>query len=250
MLNAFAPGIFGQRVGTSPPQVLALHGWGRTSSDFTEALEGLPSIALDLPGFGASPSPSTAMGAAGYADLVEPVVRGLDGPVILVGHSFGGRVAAVLGSRSISQVVGVVFTGAPLVRPVGFVARKPSLSFRIAKTANKFGLLGDEAMEKRRRQHGSLDYRNATGVMRDVLVRVVRETYEDELARLSVPAWFVWGENDTEAPFAVAQLAAELAPNSRPPVSLPGVGHLVPTVAPKLLRITVDQALAECVSRS
>ncbi|MGZ5384735.1 MAG: alpha/beta fold hydrolase, partial [Acidimicrobiia bacterium] len=70
MLNSFAGGaVFGERFGDGPLQVLALHGWGRDRRDFDEVLQGLDAAALDLPGFGASPAPVEAMGAAGYAGL-------------------------------------------------------------------------------------------------------------------------------------------------------------------------------------
>ncbi|NIQ53776.1 MAG: alpha/beta hydrolase, partial [Gemmatimonadetes bacterium] len=59
--------------------VLALHGWGRDGSDFDRVLAGLDAVALDLPGFGASPAPAVVTGAAGYAAMVAPVLASLPG---------------------------------------------------------------------------------------------------------------------------------------------------------------------------
>jgi len=58
---------------------------------------GVASVALDLPGFGASTAPAVAGGARRYAELVMPALKEIgDGPFVLVGHSFGGTVACVI----------------------------------------------------------------------------------------------------------------------------------------------------------
>ena len=60
--------VMAERIGTGTPAVLALHGWGRNRSDLVPALTGLDALAVDLPGFGASPAPDRAWGSADYAD--------------------------------------------------------------------------------------------------------------------------------------------------------------------------------------
>jgi pimeloyl-ACP methyl ester carboxylesterase len=87
-------------------------------------------------------------------------------------------------------------------------------------------------MEEARQKYGSRDYRNASGVMRDVLVASVNESYEVELARLEVPVTFLCGEEDREVPLGVATRASSLLTGTHTLKSLPGVGHLLPTEAP------------------
>ena len=113
MLRAYGEGnIFGQAYGDGPVQVVWLHGWGRSSADFEAAAEllahdAIASVALDLPGFGASPLPEAPGGAALYADLVAPALTQLgSGPVVLVGHSFGGKVATILAATRPDVVKG------------------------------------------------------------------------------------------------------------------------------------------------
>src|SRR5580698_1003201 len=105
MLRTFAGGdLFGEVWGPAPPRVLALHGWRRTHTDFAAVIGAASQAgpcagaALDLPGFGASPPPSEAWGSADYAAAVVKVIEELAGtsspaPMVLLGHSFGGRVA-------------------------------------------------------------------------------------------------------------------------------------------------------------
>jgi pimeloyl-ACP methyl ester carboxylesterase len=234
MLQAFAAGrLFGTAHGSGPPWALALHGWRRDHHDFDATLDGIDALALDLPGFGATPEPSEPWGAADYAAAVEPVLEELPGPVVVLGHSFGGRVAVHLAARRPERVSALVLTGVPLIRSQG--AARPALSFRLARALNRWGVVSDGRMEALREKHGSADYRAAKGVMRDVFVRVVNESYEDQLRAVRCPVELVWGDDDREAPIAVAEQAAAIVPGATL-TRLPGAGHLTPTTAPGALR--------------
>lgn len=246
-LKAFADGaVFGVRHGSGPARVLALHGWRRTAKDFDAVLDGLDAIALDLPGFGSTPAPDTALTTAEYAAAIAPVLDEAAGPVVVVGHSFGGRVAVHLAADRPDAVAALVLTGVPLVRPPGHQPTKAPLGFRLAKALNRIGLLPDARMEKLRRARGSADYNAAEGVLRDILVKAVNETYEDPLGRLRCPVELVWGDGDTAAPPSVAHAAAALV---RPPATanvtvLPGVDHFVPQRDPAALRAAVERYLS------
>jgi pimeloyl-ACP methyl ester carboxylesterase len=222
--------VLAEKTGRSP-RVLALHGWGRTRADWQPVLKGVPSLAADLPGFGASPEPPEPWGSREYAELLAPLVA--DGGWTLVGHSFGGRVAVHLASGWPEAFDRVVLTGVPLLRRAG--GGKAPLSFRLAKRAHRMGLVSEERMEAERRKHGSPDYRAAQGVMRDTLVRVVNEDYRDLLPLVKAPVSMVWGALDTAAPLAVAQEAAALFPSARLVVS-ESSGHLLDQALVTLLR--------------
>jgi pimeloyl-ACP methyl ester carboxylesterase len=200
---------------------------------------------VDLPGFGASPPPEHGISAAGYAELIAPLLDEFATPPVVVGHSFGGRVAVCLASALPEKVGKLVLTGSPLVRLAP--ARKPSLGYRVLRSLNRLHVLSDERMEEIRRSRGSPDYRAATGVMREVLVRVIGESYEPELRRLRSRVYLLWGGQDREVPVAVAEAALrairEGGGNAELEV-LPGVGHLLPLEAPDDLRRVVEEALA------
>lgn len=246
MLKAFDSGrLFGTvHKGDGPPRLLALHGWRRTSSDFDKTLAALPAgaLALDLPGFGASPEPPTVWGTEDYAKAVSAVLPELGTPVVILGHSFGGRVAVRLAATRPDDVAGLVLTGVPLLRtaPGG----QPALSFRIARWLHRKGVLSDDRMEALRRRHGSADYRAAVGVMRDVFVRVVNESYEDDLRAVQCLVELVWGDDDDDARLSVAQQAAAILGERARLTVLPGAGHLTPLTAPQDLRAAVERLLA------
>jgi pimeloyl-ACP methyl ester carboxylesterase len=246
VLRSFGTGLFGARYGSGPAAwLLALHGWRRSHRDF-EAVVGaspgeppLDAVALDLPGFGASPPPSEAWGSADYARAVAPVAEelasALGGPLVVLGHSFGGRVALELASGRPELVRALVLTGVPRLVEVGEGRGRAPASFRLGRALHRRGLLSDARMERLRHRHGSADYRAASGVMRQVLVRTVNERYEEELAQVRCPVELVWGDDDRDAPLAVARLAqARLRCGAL--TVCPGAGHLTPLTAAAALR--------------
>lgn len=236
--------LFAEAVGAGRPRLLALHGWGRRGSDFTHSLASFGALAMDLPGFGATPPPARPIGAREYADLLVPVLDEFDEPPTLVGHSFGGRVAVCLAAAYPDRVSGLLVTGAPLVRLNA--AGKPPAAYRLARRLNRAGLIGDATMESMKRRRGSADYRAATGVMRDILVMVVNEEYRDELAQLETPLHMIWGSEDREVPVAVAEEAQRIVESSGGSATLEvveGAGHLFPVQDPDALRTAVSKIL-------
>ncbi len=97
-------------------------------------------------------------------------------------------------------------------------------------------------MERLRQRYGSRDYAAATGVMRDVLVGVVNETYETPLRAITCPVELAWGERDDVAPPTVADAAAALCPTATV-TRCPGAGHLTLTEAPDCVRAAIDRCL-------
>lgn len=239
-LKAYAGGrLFAETAGAAP-RVLALHGWGRRAADFRSAFQGLSYLAPDLPGFGASPPPERAIGSREYAAAVAPMLEELGERAVLVGHSFGGRVALQIVIAHPDRFAGLVLTGAPLVRlhPL----RKIHPIYRFGRWAGRRRLLSAARVERLREQYGSADYRAAKGVMREVLVRTINETYEEELRQLNLPVLLVWGSADAEVPLAVAERIAATVDHAELQV-LEGVGHDVPLQAPRPLREAVEKML-------
>ncbi len=94
-------------------------------------------------------------------------------------------------------------------------------------------------MDRLREKLGSDDYRAARGVMRGVLVRLVNESYETELAALRCPVRLVWGADDTAAPVRLAEAALPLLHDGGLEV-VPGVGHDLPLLQADRLRAIVE----------
>lgn len=249
MRRSFAAGtLFATAHGTPPWRVLALPGWMHQAGDFDAALAplGAGGLAVDLPGFGGStPPPPAVWGAADYAAWLEALLDedAMDERLVVVGHSFGGRVAVNLAARRPDRVKALVLAGVPLLRRRDRPKAKPAAAFRAARWLHRRRLLPDERMESMRQRYGSDDYRNARGVMRDVLVTVTNETYEQQLLSTTCDVALVWGALDGTVPPAVAEQAAALLGERASLTVLDGVGHQVPLEAPDALRAAIERRL-------
>ena len=99
---------------SSVPHVVLVHGawhgawcWAALQSELDRL--GVPSLAVDLPGHGASLEPLADLAAD--AALVTGVLSRIDGPVVLVGHSYGGAVITEA-SDTASNVAHLVYVAA------------------------------------------------------------------------------------------------------------------------------------------
>lgn len=215
--------LVAEKFGSEPARVIALHGWGRSGADFATILAGHDGLAIHLPGFGPAPAPPQAWSSADYADVIAQALEGM-GPVVVVGHSFGGRIAVRLAAAYPQLVSHLVLTGVPLTRVQAASAPKPA--FRVIRALRRARLVPESVMESARQKYGSLDYRQASGVMREILVGVIAEDYLDDATRVTCPVTMVWGELDKPAPLAAAQRALDFFPDATLRV-VSGAGHLL-----------------------
>ncbi len=199
-----------------------MHGWGCDGSIW----EGLRShleaaghrvVALDFPGFGTTPEPPAPWGMEDYAGWFEKFLaeRGIERPV-LVGHSFGGRVAIVHASRhAVSKVVLVDAAGVKPRRAVSYYIKV--WSFKALRRLAPLVMgrrRADALVERRRAKAGSADYRAASPVMRGTLARVVNEDLRRHMPSIKAPTLLVWGERDTATPVADARVMERLIPDA------------------------------------
>lgn len=243
LTSVLAGSVMAERHGRGPAQVLALHGWARSRADFKAVLAGFDGLALDLHGFGTTPPPPCAWSTSDYADALAPLLDELDRPVLL-GHSFGARVAVHLAATHPGKIGGMVLTGAPLV-PLEASGGRVAPAYRLVRGLHRAGLVPGERMEAARRRHGSSDYRAAEGVMRDVLVKSVTETqrrgYDTAMTAVGtagLPVRLVFGELDTAAPPTVVRAIAA-ATGAPAPILLPGSGHLLDADLTDALRVAM-----------
>ena len=188
-------------VNSDAPKICFLHGWGRSSNDFNLVSNNFHSISLDLPGFGKSQEPETSMSPKEYAEYLSEIIP--DSVEILVGHSFGGKIAVHM--SFIKKYKKLVLIGTPLIR------KNPemNINFRLNlyKFLNSLNLISDKRLEKIKNKHGSEDYKNATGIMRDTLVKTVNDDLSDLLSQVNTEVHLIWGENDNVIPVSIGDEA-------------------------------------------
>jgi len=199
--------------------LLCLHGWGGSKESFTElreALKGAPIEILtpDLPGFGGEPEPPCPWSVDDYADWVSAWVEKhcseLPHNRILLGHSFGGRIAIKLAARrklTISHLLLCAAAGIKHDQPA-----KQLLGMAMAKSGKillsfpPLRALQNPAKKILYKILHVHDYECASPRMRATMERVTAEDLRPLLKEIAVPTDIFWGEEDTMTPLEDARI--------------------------------------------
>lgn len=198
--------------------IILLHGWGCDLHIFDNLqlfLEKKFTVySIDLPGFGKSNSPQTAWTIEDYASFVEIFIRLNDIKIpILFGHSFGGRISIILGSRI--QLNKIILIGSAGIKPKrGINYYLKIYTFKAGKHFIKLINGNYELLNKWRKKFGSSDYQNTSGIMQKVFINVVNQDLKKYLPNICVPTLLIWGENDTATPVKDARIMEKLIPNN------------------------------------
>ncbi len=199
--------------------VVLLHGWGQNKEMMGNIFEHFKDRfrvwALDFPGFGESEEPPVAWGVEDYELFLEDFIRvnEIVDP-ILIGHSFGCRVAIRYAAKNQDNVRKMCLTGAAGIRP------KHGLDWQIRTKAYKAGkwllkVTGqNEKLEEMQKNAGSEDYRNAQGIMKPTFVKVVNDDVAPILKDVKCSVLLVWGEYDTAAPLWMGQQMEKEMPDA------------------------------------
>lgn len=205
--------------------IVILQGWGTTLQVYNSMAKLLSTkykvVRLDLPGFGSSDEPRSAWSVEDYADFFLKFLAKLKlEEVILIGHSYGGRIIIKLASRGIKpiKISKIVLIDSAGVLPKKTAKQKLKIyRYRILKKVMKLKIINkifSSFVENWKNRQGSDDYRNASPIMRQCLVKAVNEDLSNILKEIKTETLLIWGENDIATPLSDAKLMEREIPNS------------------------------------
>ncbi len=216
-----------ERVGNTGPTVLFLHGWQSQASVFFKILDKLSDVnifALDFPGFGKSPAPVKAFFVSDYVGVVSEFIQKLGlKNVILVGHSFGGRVGIKLASENSNLISKLI-----LVDAAGKKDESMWKGFKSFMAHLLHPLFALSFMQPLRRWIygllGATDYVELSGIMRQTFLNTINEDLLGNARQVKVPTLLIWGRNDLDTPLELGKVFNRLIPQSRLEI-LEDAGH-------------------------
>lgn len=196
-INGVKVNYFFHDIGSEISLVL-LHGWGQNIEMMMpigeKFFDKYNVLIIDLPGFGKSSEPEFAWTVYEYADCVKKMVDDLElNKVILMGHSFGGRIGLIYASKY--DVYKLICFASPYCKELN----KLPLKTKIYKTLKRIGPLKWVA-NIMKKYIGSTDYKNATEVMRGVLVQSINIEMTEDVKKITSSTLLIWGSLDTAVP--------------------------------------------------
>ena len=194
--------------GQGKKTILILHGWGGSSASMLVIGNDLSSkyrvIIPDLWGFGQSQDPSSHFGIYDYADCVANLLlqKGLNN-VIVVGHSFGGRIGIILASKYKNLVSKLIL--------IDSAGAKPRFSLIKYLKIKRYKHIKRQVQNGQRPQSdlkkfGSPDYLALNDNNKQVFVRVVNQHLDGLFGQIKQPTLIIWGKKDNQTPLYMAKL--------------------------------------------
>lgn len=203
--------------GIGENNILLLHGWGSNIELFNPMIVELSKsntvYALDMPGFGKSEEPKKSMDVSGYVDFVIKFIEEMEiKKVSILGHSFGGRIIIKMCNlnKLPFEIDKLVLLDSAGIKPKNNGSKTmKSRFYKFSKkvVSNKIiKKMFPNALENLKQKFGSEDYKNATPIMRETLVKTVNEDLTDMIDKINYPTLIVWGENDNATPLEDAKI--------------------------------------------
>jgi len=184
--------------------LIVLHGWGSNKNlmkqSFSPYLSGFRHIYIDLPGFGNSTC-SVALTTEDVARIVELFMVHINASKdVILGHSFGGKVALLLEPKVLV-----------LVASAGIYIEK---SFKVKTKIFLFKTLKIFGFSKFRSLFIAQDAQNLSEYMYQTFKNVVNEDFAEKFQSYKGKALLCWGKDDTATPLSSAEKIDTLIENS------------------------------------
>lgn len=229
--------------------ILILHGWGSNSSRWIKVQKQLTQngyrvVMPDLPGFGNTKEPPSAWTISDYSNFVHEFTKKINlDKFVLIGHSFGGRIAIDYTIRYTEQLNKLVLiSAAGITRHKRVKTRVFLILTKLSKIIFSISILEyfrPFAIKIVYKFTGSYDYKKASQRMQKIMKRILEENLRAFLPRIILPTLILWGEKDTLTPVSDGEILNEEIQNS--------YLHIFPN-QPHALNITMPKTLAKYIA--
>lgn len=206
------------KFGDSKKFLVFLHGWGTDLNSFLFIKDYFyehTKLFVDFAGFGKTSEPDKPYFVSDYVKDLENLLLKFDiEELILVGHSFGGRVAikyAFLHQCDFNKFKICLVDSAGIKPRLNF--KKKWKIFRYKQLKKKS--LSNAHLVNKLAKFGSDDYKKLSVIMKQTFVNVVNEDLSIFASRIVSDCLIVWGDKDNETKLYMAKKLNRLIKGSR-----------------------------------
>lgn len=192
--------------------IVFLHGWGLDSNSFDCIINNLNHdfsiLKIDLYGFGGSEEPKDYYDTFEYAYQVFLLLMklGID-DIILVGHSFGGRLSILLASVFRLNISVMFLTASAGLNRFNLLKWIRVKKYKILKKLVNLGVLNHSVLLN----YGSQDYKNASKCLRLILIKILKQDLSIFAKKIKMHnVYLVWDKKDMDTKFWVCKKLKKL----------------------------------------
>ena len=214
--------------------IIILHGWGLHGKVYgrLEMIlknEGYKVFVPDLPGFGAEPLQKPSMNLDDYVTFVHDfIARKKIQKVILIGHSFGGRVVIKYAWKYPHNVSKLILTGVPIIRKKSSIKQ---IAYLAAVLGGKvFSVFPKKPKEFFRKTLyfaiGEWDYYKS-GPLKQVFKNIIGEDLVQYVQKIKIPTLLIWGKDDRLVAVSTVEKIKNYIPHAKV-IIVSKTGHKLP----------------------
>lgn len=189
--------------------ILFLHGWGCNYTYFTNIankIDNANCLLIDLLNFGESITIDEPLTFNDYIDSIVNFLKEKQIKIdIIVGHSFGGKIAIYL-TKYIDTSCLILFAPSIYNKRRGLKYYSKILFYKIIKKVKCF--------KKYLNNFGSDDYKSLSGPMKKTMSNIVNFNVDEQVKNYSNPILLIFGNNDNITPLYLAKRIKKRAKNA------------------------------------
>lgn len=246
VVQAAGAAVRGTRL-SKKPTIILVHGAFAESASWNGSIDrlvdqGFPTIAAAVP----------LRSIAGDTTFVSAIVKSIKGPVVLVGHSYGGAIISSAGAEN-DNVKALVFVSVLAPEPGeqlgALVSRFPgsTLNPTLSSVPLADGSHDLYIRQDKYHQQFMADVSIAVATVAAATQRPIRDYAFSEPSGAAgwktLPSWFMYAEFDKNIPPAVHRWMAERA-RAREVVEIKGAAHALPVSQPDAVADLILKAAA------
>jgi pimeloyl-ACP methyl ester carboxylesterase len=227
------------------PTIVLVHGAFAESASWNRVIQ-----QLHAEGYPVVAAPNPLRSLSGDAAVVSSLLATVDGPVVLVGHSYGGAVIsnAAVGHAHVKALVFVAAFAPEAGESIGALSGKfpgSTLGETLQEVPLPDGTVDLYIRQEKFHQQFTADVPAEQAAVDAATQRPLNTTAlnegSGEPAWKTVPSWFVYPELDHNIPLEAHRFMAGRA-GSRSTVELPGASHAIPASEPTAVAAAILDA--------
>lgn len=188
-------------------KVFILHGWTYSTESWRPIVDALRSrgadvALLEIPGLTDGTNPVWTLDT--YVEWLKDKIPN-DEPVVLIGHSNGGRISIAFSAKYPQRVAKLILLDSSGIPAKGLRALKNSIFKIIAKTGRV--VINSERLRDALYKFARVgDYHKATPEMRQTMANLLSVDLSSVLHTIQCPTLIIWGAHDKTTPLSDGKL--------------------------------------------